>query len=111
MKVEELRAELQQRGLATTGIKPTLVCFAFYSYIFLLLLLFNYYYNKYYIQKVRRLEAAWRKEKKQGVAVDSDCNSSNKRSRDEAQGNNINHFSFLFHSKVEIMLSYFLVRT
>ncbi|CAM8930627.1 unnamed protein product [Rhodiola kirilowii] len=59
MKVDELRSELEQRGLVITGTKPTLV---------------------------RRLEAALRKEKKEGAAAvdkDSESLTSKKRSRDE----------------------------
>lgn len=60
MKVDELRAELELRGLATTGIKPTLV---------------------------RRLETALRKEKKKkDAAADYDSKASNdtkKRPREE----------------------------
>uniref|UniRef100_A0A7N0ZWZ7 Poly [ADP-ribose] polymerase n=1 Tax=Kalanchoe fedtschenkoi TaxID=63787 RepID=A0A7N0ZWZ7_KALFE len=63
MKVDELRGELEQRGLATTGTKPTLV---------------------------RRLEAALRKEKKETEAVDGVCeaSTSKKRSREELKDGN-----------------------
>ncbi|KAL3648050.1 Poly [ADP-ribose] polymerase 2 [Castilleja foliolosa] len=55
LKVDELRAELEKRGLSTAGIKPTLV---------------------------RRLEAARRDDSKNSVVVKSDSNISRKRQRE-----------------------------
>ncbi|XP_027363391.1 poly [ADP-ribose] polymerase 2 [Abrus precatorius] len=63
MRVEELRTELDQRGLSTTGTKPTLV---------------------------RRLEAALRKEARNETSVADACSSSRKRPRDCENGDS-NH--------------------
>lgn len=86
VKVEELRAEL-----ATTGIKSTLVCPTLSTHIFLLPLFGEL--MRFSLLQVRRLESALRKQKKQAVAVDSDCKEtsrSKKRSWDEA------YLQFLF---------------
>uniref|UniRef100_A0A2N9EH92 SAP domain-containing protein n=1 Tax=Fagus sylvatica TaxID=28930 RepID=A0A2N9EH92_FAGSY len=55
LKVEELRTQLAQRGLTTTGTKPTLV---------------------------RRLQNALRKESKQSTGTDDGFSANKKRNRD-----------------------------
>ncbi|KAM3687873.1 hypothetical protein ACJW31_10G107300 [Castanea mollissima] len=62
LKVEELRTQLGQRGLSTTGTKPTLV---------------------------RRLGAALRKENKQSAGADDSLSANKKRDRDSENGDSI----------------------
>ncbi|KAK7853965.1 phytochrome-associated serine/threonine-protein phosphatase [Quercus suber] len=62
LKVEELRTQLCQRGLSTTGTKPTLV---------------------------RRLGAALRKENKQSAGADDGLSANKKRDRDSENGDSI----------------------
>ena len=64
LKVEELRNELAQRGLPTTGAKPTLVWQHPLSLLSLSLSKILWYIDFAFLQ-VRRLDSALREEKKQ----------------------------------------------
>jgi len=86
LKVEELRTELAQRGLSTTGTKPSLVLPSSPPYtrthIYTILILWSIF------SQVRRLETALRKENKERATVtdEGDASENKKRGRDSENG-------------------------
>lgn len=81
LKVNEIRAQLSQRGLSTAGTRPILVAIAFIILLFLRFLVFFTSLLVYALQ-LRRLESALEEEKKKLMESDGDLGTSRKRQRD-----------------------------
>lgn len=96
MRVEELRTELHQRGLTTTGTKPTLVTsnsnqtnpLSLFSSS-LAIALHNKHLVVWCILQVRRLEAALRRETRHST-LDADASSSHRKRPRESNSNRSN---------------------
>lgn len=90
LKVEELRAELAQRGLSIAGKKPTLVSPLSLSLLNLTssFSLFNSHFHPFSVLQIRRLESALREENQQSKDGITECSSSSvkKRERDSECG-------------------------
>jgi poly [ADP-ribose] polymerase len=81
LKVEELRTQLAQRGLTTTGTKPTLVQPSF-SHIYKIVFSLFEVSTHCFLYQVRRLQNALRKESKQSTGTDDGFSANKKRNRD-----------------------------